>query len=41
MDKRRTRNEEGKQRMRNGRERKSRAFFSLLSLVFCKSSSGR
>ena len=29
------------ERMVNGRERKSRAFFSLLSLVFCKSSSGR
>lgn len=29
------------ERIRDGRERKSRAFFSLLSLVFCKSSSGR
>lgn len=30
-----------KERMGNGREGKSRAFFSFRSLVFCKSSSGR
>lgn len=29
------------ERMGNGRERKSQEFFSLLYLVFCKSSSGR